>query len=302
MTNPGVISSVIGERFRQSKPPTLVTQKMSKGQLGVSLVGCDENLGLTQSVQTQDVYLVGLPLRPCREFHYSALGLPWCKTSVGVGDVMVHNLSLRPVVDFVSPFRSLMFYFSPKTLHLIADAEGAPRFDELGLSPGSSCHDPTLSMLGGLLLPTFDEPGRTSELFVDHVLFAIGAHVAQMYGGMRVAPQLTRAGLAPWQERRAKDLLSSNLAGKMTVSQLAAECGLSVSHFSRAFRKSVGMPPYQWLQQRRIEVAKAYLRERDTALVEVAITCGFADQSHFTRAFTKTAGVSPAVWRRQFSS
>jgi AraC-like DNA-binding protein len=73
---------------------------------------------------------------------------------------------------------------------------------------------------------------------------------------------------------------------------------LSVSHFSRAFRRTVGAAPHSWLLTHRIEVAKAKLRDRRLSLSDVALACGFADQSHLTRVFTRIVGVSPGAWRR----
>ena len=54
-----------------------------------------------------------------------------------------------------------------------------------------------------------------------------------------------RGGLAPWQERRAKEILSANLDGDVPLKDVARECRLSVSHFSRAFRRTVGVAPHQ---------------------------------------------------------
>jgi AraC-like DNA-binding protein len=82
------------------------------------------------------------------------------------------------------------------------------------------------------------------------------------------------------------------------LSDMAYECGLSVSHFTRAFRKSFGIPPYRWLLERRIERAKALLASSDLPIVDIAIRCGFSDQTAFTRAFGRIVGDSPGRWRR----
>jgi AraC-like DNA-binding protein len=81
---------------------------------------------------------------------------------------------------------------------------------------------------------------------------------------------------------------------------LAEQCGLSVNYFSRAFKECTGLPPHQWLIRRRIEVARALLSNPDISLAEVALICGFADQSHFTRVFSRVMGISPGAWRRNF--
>jgi transcriptional regulator GlxA family with amidase domain len=95
-----------------------------------------------------------------------------------------------------------------------------------------------------------------------------------------------------------KELMNGSLNEELPLSRLAAECGLSVRHFARAFRSSVGMPPHRWLLNCRVERAKRLLGTRTLSLADVAIFCGFADQSHFTRAFTAIVGLSPGEWRR----
>jgi AraC-like DNA-binding protein len=60
----------------------------------------------------------------------------------------------------------------------------------------------------------------------------------------------------------------------------------------------MGVAPHNWLLMRRVEVAKEKLRNTDLSLSDVALACGFADQSHLTRVFTGAVGVSPGAWRR----
>ena len=174
----------------------------------------------------------------------------------------------------------------------------APRIGDLSYKPGAGVNDATISCLGSTILPALSRPDQANRLFVDHVSLAVGIHVAQTYGGMRPVSRPPRGGLAPWQERRAKEVLSANLDGDVPLKQVARECRLSVSHFSRAFRRSYGRSAAQLAAERRIEVAKEKLRDRRLSLSDVALACGFADQSHLTRVFTGMVGVSPGAWRR----
>jgi transcriptional regulator GlxA family with amidase domain len=73
---------------------------------------------------------------------------------------------------------------------------------------------------------------------------------------------------------------------------------LSTSHFTRAFRASTGLAPFQWLAHRRVDTAKVLLRQRRVSLREIALACGFSDQSHFTRVFSRIVGTSPGTWQR----
>ena len=136
---------------------------------------------------------------------------------------------------------------------------------------------------------------------MDHLTSAVAAHVAQTYGGMQPCSRPVQGGLAPWQEKRSKDMLAGDLTGATPLHDIARACGLSVSHFSRAFRRSTGSSPHAWLLQMRVEAAKAMLRRRDASLSMIALGCGFADQSHFTRVFTRRVGLSPGAWRKYLS-
>lgn len=155
-----------------------------------------------------------------------------------------------------------------------------------------------MASLGRLVLPALGHPDQANLLFVDHVLLAAGAHIARTYGGMRPPSRPLQGGLAPWQERRAKEILRANIQGNVPLKEVARECGLSVAHFSRAFRCTLGVPPHRWLIEQRIALSKQKLRDERLLLFDVAAECGFTDQSHFTRFFTRMVGVSPGAWRR----
>jgi len=127
-------------------------------------------------------------------------------------------------------------------------------------------------------------------------------HVLRTYGGLPPLRATARGGLAPWQARRAAEMIRESLAGTLHLSDLARECGLSVSHFARGFRKSFGMSPYRWLVERRVDCAKAMLLAGTLPIAEIAGQCGFSDQSTFTRAFARVAGDSPARWKRAVTS
>ena len=95
------------------------------------------------------------------------------------------------------------------------------------------------------------------------MMLALTAHVTQAYGGLRPDIEPARGGLAPWQVKRACEKLESDLVGKLPLEQIAAEFDLSVSHFSRAFRISTGLPPHQWLLRQRVKTAKQLMSVRD---------------------------------------
>ena len=215
------------------------------------------------------------------------------------GGVVFHDMRQIPRFYFHDPLDSVNYFLPRKILNAIADDANAPRISDLNFTPGIGVMDPVVGKLTRLLLPAFDNPDQVSQLFADHISLALGTHIAQVYGGMRNVGAPPRGGLATWQERRAKEVMSTNLQGDVSTADVANECALSVGHFARAFRRSTGLSPHQWLLRRRIDEADGLLRDCGLSLAEIARACGFADQSHFTKAYARLRGISPGAWRRQ---
>jgi transcriptional regulator GlxA family with amidase domain len=134
-------------------------------------------------------------------------------------------------------------------------------------------------------------------MFVDQVESALRVYLTT-YPQTGTLQRSPRRGLPVWKERRIKELMQSQLSRKLSPKLLAGECGLSIRHFTRAFTLSTGLSPRRYLLKLRIERARQLLMCPDLPLNEIAISCGFADQSHFTRAFGATENMSPGAWRR----
>jgi AraC family transcriptional regulator len=126
----------------------------------------------------------------------------------------------------------------------------------------------------------------------------LGADLQDMGVNAPSVDKLQPGGLATWQARRTLAYIEANLASKMDIDDLANLVALSRSHFSRAFKRSVGLPPMEYVVVRRVERAKAIISGAREPLAEVALACGFADQAHLNRRFRDIVGVSPGRWRR----
>jgi AraC-like DNA-binding protein len=91
---------------------------------------------------------------------------------------------------------------------------------------------------------------------------------------------------------------SAHLDGNLPLQRVAEVCGLSTSHFAHAFRRTVGVAPDRWLLRRRVERAIDMLGGGGDSLSDIALACGFSDQSHFTRVLRRATGHSPGGWKR----
>ncbi|MFJ4831193.1 helix-turn-helix domain-containing protein [Streptomyces sp. NPDC088747] len=93
-----------------------------------------------------------------------------------------------------------------------------------------------------------------------------------------------------------RDRLADEVRCPPSLAELAADLGLSRYQLLRAFRTTMGMPPYAWLAQHRVDRARTLL-EAGRRPAEVAGLVGFADQAHLTRWFRRVLGVTPGAYR-----
>ncbi|WP_329351059.1 AraC family transcriptional regulator [Streptomyces sp. NBC_01261] len=101
---------------------------------------------------------------------------------------------------------------------------------------------------------------------------------------------------AAWVAHAVRDRLADELLTPPSLSSLAADFGLSRYQLLRAFRTTMGIPPYAWLAQYRVTRARGLL-DAGGRPAEVAAQVGFADQAHLTRWFRRVLGVTPAAYR-----
>jgi AraC family transcriptional regulator len=106
-------------------------------------------------------------------------------------------------------------------------------------------------------------------------------------------------GLAPWQVKRVADYVEKHLSDYISVKDLGMVARRSTSHFCRAFKRTMGETPCRFITRRRLAAAERMMLTSDAPLSEIAISCGFSDQSHFCNRFREATGKSPATWRRE---
>jgi AraC family transcriptional regulator len=299
MIDQGAYGSRIGAVFKVQNPPTLVTQVIQRGTLAVTRLEHNPSSGLlTPPIPVENAFLIPVMTRACIVQEMWVDGKSIHVEPRKAGDAIIYDLRSNPIAFMRSPVACMMFYLSRSALDVIAQDSDADTIKTLDVRPGKAFSDPVFSQLASMLRGVIDRPEELNGLFVDHILHAFGTHAAQAYGGMRAFVRPPRGGLAPWQERRARELMDAGVESDVTLLQLASECRLSVSHFAKAFRQSTGKAPHRWLMERRVDRAKDLLSNPEIPLIDVSLGCGFASQSHFTRIFTMFVGVSPGKWRR----
>jgi AraC family transcriptional regulator len=283
-----------------SDAPTLFVRVLDKSTLYIARETCDApNFGITPEHELQDAFAVYVLLR--NSYGRTDLwlnGKRYPREHSAQGAVIAYPLDQRWRANMREPFDCIHLHLPRGVLDDIADEIGVQRIGTLHLPPSDNTFDPVVFGLVTSLLPALENVAHASSLFIQSVTLALAVHLCQRYGGMSVDARSTRGGLAPWQLKRAKDMLLEKIDGEISLEELAKACTVSRSHFARAFKMSVGQAPHQWLRRQRVEKAKQLLARADMSLFEIALLCGFTDQSHLGRVFKKDVTVTPGQYRQ----
>jgi len=168
-------------------------------------------------------------------------------------------------------------------------------FDFKWLHERSFCN-PLIQSIIDRLWDVAEQGDAVSRLYADGAAMLLVAELLRMADMPLV---LHRGGLAPWQLRRATEMIAVSAGTDVPLATLAAEVGLSPFHFARAFKTSTGIPPHAWQRARRIDLAKALLETSDLPVTEIAFEVGYESSQALARLFQRSVGVSPSQWRRE---
>ena len=105
--------------------------------------------------------------------------------------------------------------------------------------------------------------------------------------------------MSPVRMRRVIDYMREEMAHNPGLTELAAVCGLSPTHFARMFRATTGVSPHRYLLSLRMEQARNLLETTTLPIAQVALACGFEQPSSFATAFRQIVGMSPRTWRTE---
>jgi AraC family transcriptional regulator len=278
--------------------PVIRTQLLKRSQVGISRLSIgDDQLGMTPQIPPEDTFIVAMYLTGVPHHELWSHARPVISQGYAPNSMRIVNLSDEYSANITCPHETLAFYVPRVALNDFAEESGSRRVSHFMCQPGII--DPVMVHLGSVLLPAFQRPNEASALFIEHVTVAMLTHLCDSYGGARQGTPFSKGGMTRLQVTRAKEFLVAHCADDLSLVDVARACGLSRGHFTRAFRVATGLTPHQWLQRYRIDKAKDQLLNRALAIADIAVECGFADQSHLTRVFSRLVGDSPAAWRRR---
>ncbi len=157
--------------------------------------------------------------------------------------------------------------------------------------------DPLIQQIGLTLLAESNSKTPTGKLYADSLIQTLTLHLLKNYSSAKSISENLNGGLSGYKLRRVEEFINENMEEDLSLAEIAEVADLSQFHFARAFRKSTGLTPQNYLMKQRIERAKILLAKDDLPIVEVSLRTGFKNQSHFTTLFRKFTKFTPKMWR-----
>ncbi len=168
----------------------------------------------------------------------------------------------------------------------------------IAFEPVWSMNDRVLETLIHLLLAEVDSP-FSDNLTADALNRALAVQLVRGAVGNAAARLATVGKLARDRLARVLDYIESRLDEPMTLAEIAEQANLSPFHFSRCFKRTLGVSLGNFVAMRRIERASALLLQSRQPLAEIALAVGFENQASFTRRFQRETGLSPGRFRKE---
>lgn len=172
--------------------------------------------------------------------------------------------------------------------------------NQLEFLPNFRTRDPQIESIGMMLLSELQQENLGGKLYITSLANLLSVHLLRQYATSKPRVAVYAGGLSERQLSQVFEYINEQLHLDIGLADLAQVLGLSQYHFSHLFKQSLGVSPYQFLLQQRIERAKQLLKQTDRSIMEIALDCGFSSHSHLSKQFRQVAGVTPKAYRASF--
>jgi AraC family transcriptional regulator len=179
--------------------------------------------------------------------------------------------------------------------------------DKIDLQPIIGYKDPIVEHFLELFKQEFASNQLADILYAEALARALSIHLIRRYSDRQVPRNISGTYLDRSDLQQTIDYIDRHLVGaasplanrEITIQGLAQHAKVSISIFAHAFKKEIGISPYQFILKKRLDRSKQLLLDRDAKLSisKIAQMCGFSNASAFTNRFRQKEGMSPSKYR-----
>lgn len=191
-----------------------------------------------------------------------------------------------------APAHSLLLRLAPSLLRDTGENMGWGERNS-ALAPSIHIRDPQVEHIGWMMQAEARDAYPGGRLFVDSLATALAARLLTLQARHQRPAAAARA-LPAWRLSHVIEYIEAHLDQDLTLAELAAVAGFSVSHFKPLFRQAVGKPVHRFVLERRVERARWLLQEGRGSITDIAHQTGFAHASHMARCMRRLLGATPS--------
>ncbi|MGL4882960.1 MAG: helix-turn-helix domain-containing protein, partial [Waterburya sp.] len=220
----------------------------------------------------------------------------------GKGDISITPVKMTFFARWNSDDRYMQIRIASKFIESVAREALEMNPEQVEFIPEFRTRDSQIEAMSMMLLTELQQENLGGSLYIDSLTNVLTVHLLRQYSALKPRLSIYEGGLPERQLIIVLDYINEYLDQDIRLTDLAQLLGMSQFHFSYLFKRSLGIPPYQYLLQQRIERAKQLLKQTDKSIVDIAFLCGFNSHSHLSKQFRQLTGMTPKVYRTHLGS
>ena len=222
------------------------------------------------------------------------------KTHTGLyhkGDLLITPANTPLFVRWQGEENCLQIQLTAQFLQSVARETLEEDGTRLELVPTFQTRDLQLEAIATMLFTEFQENPAGNRLYLDSLANILAVNLLRQHATSKPQLPIYEGGLPQRQLMQVLDYIDAHLEQNLKLENLAQLLEMSQFHFSHLFKQSLGLAPYQYLIQQRVERAKQLLKHTERSIVDIAFACGFNSHSHLSKTFRQITGMTPKAYR-----
>ena len=264
----------------------------------VSLI-IEHSIQIPNEIEFSDIdyHILGVHLSPgIRQI--ARIGEQKYDGAVDKGDCLLHPAHYRGFYSRNSTDECVVFLIKPDFLTRTASQTECLNPNRVELNPLVLGRDRKIEQITRSFLSEMQSDALGSRLYSETLATQLAIHLLRHYCTFPAQLKQYDKGLSHRQLEEIINYIEAYLKTNISLKELATMSDLSPHYFCHLFKRSTGIAPYQYVIQQRIAKAKQLLKQTELTLVDIALECGFANQSALNRTFKKRVGITPRKYRQ----